>query len=137
MIVDTSIIIHIVFGEVNSENSLEILANIANLRMSAVSIVEAHNVIKSRNIVEVTALDDLIKTLDIRVLDFTKQQAEFAKQAFTVYGKGQNSKARLNFGDCLVYGLAKSRDEVLAFTGNDFNHTDLEVVRFPFEENYN
>ena len=136
MIIDTSIIIHIALEEDYSEKSVEVLANFANLRISTVSIVEAYAVLKSRNIVEPSILDELVKTLAIEILDFNSEQMNLARKAFEFYGKGQNNKAKLNFGDCLVYGLAKSRNEVLAFVGNDFNHTDLEVVRFPIEKNY-
>ncbi len=77
-----------------------------------------------------------LKTVDIKTLDFDSGQMELAKKAFISYGKGQNNKAKLNFGDCMVYGLAKSRNEVLAFMGNDFNHIDLEAVRFPIGKYY-
>jgi uncharacterized protein with PIN domain len=44
-----------------------------------------------------------------------------------ITAKGE--KAQLNFGDMITYALAASRQEMLAFTGDAFNHTDLEVVR--------
>jgi ribonuclease VapC len=34
--------------------------------------------------------------------------------------------ARLNFGDCMVYGVAKGEGEALLFKGNDFTQTDIE-----------
>jgi len=136
VIVDTSIIIHIALDEDHSEKSIEVLANIANLRISTVSIIEAYAVLKSRNIVEPSILDEIVRTLAIEIMDFNSEQMNLARKAFKFYGKGQNNSAKLNFGDCLVYGLAKSRNEVLAFVGNDFNHTDLELVRFPIEKHY-
>ena len=34
--------------------------------------------------------------------------------------------ARLNFGDCFAYALAKEVDEPLLFKGDDFAKTDVE-----------
>jgi|AACY02.16.fsa_nt_gi Uncharacterized protein conserved in bacteria len=34
----------------------------------------------------------------------------------------------LNFGDCLVYALAKDLNAPLMFKGNDFGLTDLRVA---------
>ena len=34
--------------------------------------------------------------------------------------------ARLNFGDCFAYGVAKAAGEPLLFKGNDFSQTDIE-----------
>ena len=40
------------------------------------------------------------------------------------YGRGRHP-ARLNYGDCFAYALAKMRNEPLLFKGNDFSQTDL------------
>ena len=36
--------------------------------------------------------------------------------------------ARLNFGDCFAYALAKARQEPLLFKGEDFSKTDIEAA---------
>ena len=51
--------------------------------------------------------------------------AEDATDAFARFGKGTGHPARLNFGDCLVYAVAKRRGLPLLFKGDDFGHTDL------------
>ena len=51
-------------------------------------------------------------------------QAALALEASYRYGKGQHP-AKLNFGDCLVYALAKERGEPLLFKGGDFSQTDI------------
>ena len=33
-----------------------------------------------------------------------------------------------NFGDCISYALSKSAELPLLFKGNDFTHSDLELV---------
>jgi ribonuclease VapC len=41
------------------------------------------------------------------------------------FGRGSGHPARLNFGDCFAYALAKSSGEPLLCKGNDFVHTDV------------
>ena len=49
-----------------------------------------------------------------------------AREAYRRYGKGSGHPARLNFGDCFAYALAKDFDEPLLYIGNDFVHTDVQ-----------
>ncbi len=63
---------------------------------------------------------------DVRVLPFDATQAQAARDAFLKYGKGRHPGARLNFGDCIAYALAKTTKRPLLFMGEDFSHTDLE-----------
>jgi len=44
------------------------------------------------------------------------------------YGKGRH-KAGLNMGDCCAYALAAASGMPLLCKGNDFIHTDLEILR--------
>ena len=41
------------------------------------------------------------------------------------FGKGSGHPAKLNFGDCFSYALAKAFGEPLLFKGGDFVHTDI------------
>jgi ribonuclease VapC len=50
----------------------------------------------------------------------------------TDLGKGSGHPARLNFGDCFAYALAKDSREPLLFKGRDFAHTDI-VAALPTE----
>lgn len=52
-------------------------------------------------------------------------QLAFAAAGYAAFGRGTGHRARLNFGDCFAYALAKATGEPLLFKGNDFNHTDL------------
>jgi ribonuclease VapC len=45
--------------------------------------------------------------------------------AYRDFGKGSGHSARLNFGDCFAYALAKTIGESLLFIGADFGHTDI------------
>lgn len=51
-------------------------------------------------------------------------QGTLARQAFFDFGRGHH-RAKLNFGDCFAYALAKSLDEPLLFKGNNFRMTDI------------
>lgn len=53
------------------------------------------------------------------------EQAHLARAAFRDFGRGSGHPARLNFGDCFAYALAKATSEPLLFKGDDFPHTDV------------
>jgi ribonuclease VapC len=46
----------------------------------------------------------------------------------TTYSKGSGHKARLNFGDCAAYALAKILEAPLLFKGKHFAETDVMVA---------
>jgi ribonuclease VapC len=48
-----------------------------------------------------------------------------AGDAVERYGKGRGHPARLNFGDCLSYAVAKASGLPLLFKGGDFSLTDI------------
>jgi ribonuclease VapC len=62
----------------------------------------------------------------IEVAFFDHVQADMAIAAFGRYGKGLHPQARLNFGDCAAFALAKSLDAPLLFKGDDFAFTDIQ-----------
>ena len=53
-----------------------------------------------------------------------EQHVRLAATAFEQYGRGRHP-AKLNYGDCFAYALAKQRREPLLFRGDDFSLTDL------------
>ena len=57
----------------------------------------------------------------------TLRQGTLALQAFYDFGRGRH-RARLNFGDCFAYALAKAIGEPLLFKGNDFSETDVNTA---------
>jgi ribonuclease VapC len=66
-----------------------------------------------------------LATFNPEIIAFDDVQRIAAFAAFKFYGKGQNSDARLNFGDCASYALAKTRNVPLLFKSNDFAATDI------------
>lgn len=61
----------------------------------------------------------------IEVVAFDDAMAVTGIAAFHRYGKGRGHPAQLNFGDCLSYAVARSRNLPLLFKGDDFARTDL------------
>ena len=55
----------------------------------------------------------------------TAEQAAIGRTAYQRYGLGTKHRARLNFGDCFAYALAKATGEPLLFKGDDFVHTNV------------
>ena len=76
------------------------------------------------------ALDALMERLDITVEGFSAAAADFARSAYSRYGKGVGSPAVLNYGDCLSYGAAQALSQPLLFKGNDFPATDVLVAAY-------
>ena len=60
----------------------------------------------------------------------TAGQAEAARVAWRHFGRHRHT-ARLNFGDCFAYALAKTEGDTLLFTGEDFARTDVEPALKP------
>ena len=59
----------------------------------------------------------------------TEDQARIAREAYRDFGKGSGHPARLNFGDCFAYALAKVTGEPLLFKGDDFGFTDIAAAQ--------
>ena len=98
--------------------------------MSEVLFVEASIVIHHRNRTDgLLDLDLLISKAAIELIPCDADQAYVARSAFRIFGKGQHP-AKLNFGDCFSYALAKTRNEPLLYKGQYFSQTDIESVPF-------
>ncbi len=132
MVLDTSVLLHIFFQEPGWEASVAYLMRQEPRLLSVASLIEAQAVIAGRTTTNpIELLDVLVRDLDLEVAALTAAQAEIARRAYLRFGKGQGHPARLNYGDVMSYALAADRGERLAFVGNDFDHTDANVVRLP------
>ncbi len=69
----------------------------------------------------------LIGEFSIEEVPFGDQHWREAADAYLRFGKGRH-KARLNFGDCLTYAVARLANEPLLFVGDDFPETDLDLA---------
>ena len=130
MIVDTSAVIAILKEEQDAARFLRAIAvSTEPKRMSAANYLEAGIVVDAnRNPLLSRRLDDLIVQTEIEVEAVTPQQADIARAAYRDFGRGSGHPARLNFGDCFAYALAKSMREPLLFKGDGFSRTDVAVA---------
>ena len=131
MVVDTSAIIAILFREPAARAVAEAIRSHRKRTISSASVIEASVVLIRRGREALLAdLDLLLSTSRIEPMPVTKEQIRLAQDGFLRYGKGQH-EARLNFGDCFSYALAKASGQPLLFVGSDFSKTDLEAVTLP------
>jgi ribonuclease VapC len=127
VILDTSAVIAILRLEPEASEFATIIERATRRRMSAVSYVEAGAVIDgSKDPVASRRLDELIEEAEIAIEPVTEAQARAARQAYHDFGRQSGHAAKLNFGDCFSYALAKSKGEPLLFKGEDFSRTDVK-----------
>jgi ribonuclease VapC len=125
-IIDTSALVAVLFDEPDKLRFEQALLSTSSLRMSAVTAVELSVVAQHRAGPEADAwAESLLQQFDIELVAFDREQAQIARHAFMLYGKGRHP-AGLNFGDLFAYALSKATGEPLLFKGDDFRKTDVE-----------
>lgn len=126
MIIDTSAIVAILRSEADSGIYAEAIERATAPRMSASTFLETAIVMDaSEHRVPGRRFDELVQLSEISVEPFTAEQARLARDAYRKFGKGSGHRAKLNFGDCMAYALAKESNQPLLFKGDDFRHTDI------------
>ena len=129
MIVDTSAIIAILFGENDAGIYAQAIIQADACRMSAATFVETSMVVEAQTQENGgRQFDVLIRRASIGIEPVTAEHAHLARQAFLDFGKGRHP-AGLNFGDCFSYALAKATGEPLLYKGRDFSQTDIVAAR--------
>ena len=126
MVVDSSAITAMIVGEPERELFEDFIMRVPTPVISVAAVVEISIVLRNKR------RDCRCRRLgrgafrscrlDVRAVDAS--QGKLAREAFAKYGKGRHP-AGLNFGDCFTYALAKARDDVLLFKGDDFARTDI------------
>jgi ribonuclease VapC len=130
MIVDTSALIAILRDEEDGMACARAIANAAIRRISAATYVETAAIIDaSRDPIASRRFDDLLQEARFAIEPVTEAQARIAREAYRDFGRGSGHPARLNFGDCFAYALAKAMNEPLLFKGDDFTRTDIASAR--------
>ena len=122
MIVDSSALVAILFGEPDAAALSRVLMDAVRVRVSTATVLETALVVSPAL---GTELDQLIAELGLEVSPFDTEQLSAARTALETYGKGRGNRAQLNYGDCMSYALAKVTGEPLLFKGDDFTHTDI------------
>jgi ribonuclease VapC len=129
MILDTSALVAILFGEPEAESFARLILAADVCRLSVVNHLELAIVLERQARPDAAwQAEAFLRAASIVVEPVTLQQGALARQAYYDFGRGRH-RARLNFGDCFAYALAKAMDEPLLFKGRDFVHTDVRPAR--------
>lgn len=123
MILDTSAVVAVLQLEPEAERFANLMASAAGIEISAATVLEASIVLGPTR---QNALDKLLGLVGASVASVDEDQLAAARLAYLTYGRRSGSPARLDYGDCFSYALAKCRKRPLLFKGNDFGHTDIE-----------
>jgi ribonuclease VapC len=125
MIVDTSALVALLLNEPERYAFSRAIGNADNARLSAGSLLELSVVVQRRKIASPEQLEALLAAMELRIEPVTVEQAAIGVAAYREYGQSSGHRARLNYGDCFAYALAKATGEPLLFKGDDFVHTDV------------
>jgi ribonuclease VapC len=126
VIVDTSALLAVILNEPEEPRFIAAMVDAPVLRMSAANWVEAALVVDSRNSPRAKVrFEDLLQELQVKLVPVSVEAAYRCRVAHSEFGRG-NHPAKLNYGDCFAYALAKETREPLLFKGSDFAQTDIE-----------
>jgi ribonuclease VapC len=126
VIIDSSALLAIMFAESDAAIYAKAIRGARERRVSAANYVETAVVVDGRRDPVISRrFDDLLREASIVIEPFDADQAHVAREAYRDFGRGSGHPARLNFGDCLAYALARCRGEPLLFKGDDFSRTDI------------
>ena len=129
MIVDTSALVAIVLGEPGWEKLREALED-GPRHIPAPAITELQLVTGWRGGGDAERAEAFLDKLfadGVEVASFAHKHAQLTNIARERFGKGNGKGGLLNFGDLMVYAVAKDRGEAVLCTGRDFASTDLEI----------
>jgi ribonuclease VapC len=125
MVIDTSALLAIILREPEAARFTLAVQESTIRLVSVASALEAAIGLQGRlERVNGREVDDLIQSLPLEIWPIDLDQLHWARFAFETYGRGRHP-AKLNFGDCLSYALAKTTGEPLLYKGSDFAQTDL------------
>ena len=125
MIVDSSALLAILLGAPEAPALLSALVDAEHPRMSTANWLELAMLVEERGgRLASLRFDEFFRASGIELTPVTAAQATAARTAWRHFGRHRHS-ARLNFGDCFAYALAKETGEKLLFQGEDFSRTDI------------
>jgi ribonuclease VapC len=122
IVVDTSALMAILKGELESEACIDVLANETRVLISAGTVAEALIVSSARHIGD--EMTELLGRFGCETISVTGASARKVAEAHARWGKSRHP-AGLNFGDCFAYALAEEESCPLLFVGRDFAATDV------------
>lgn len=129
MIVDTSALVAVVYGEDGIDGIFAALAGEPGTIITPV-LVELRRVTALSHNRPSSVVDRLLDKLQgarIVIASFTAEAADAAAAANARYGSGRGLLGPLNLLDLMVYGAAKVSGEPILCTGKDFTATDALI----------
>jgi ribonuclease VapC len=126
--VDSSAVLAILLGEPDSDRFAVPLAG-SECIVGWPTVLEIHLVLAGRR--KTMALDGAElwrRRSNVSVVPFDETVFDAARDAFDRFGRGSGHPARLNFGDCMAYAIAKVHDVPLLYKGDDFARTDIRAA---------
>jgi ribonuclease VapC len=125
VIVDSSAILAILLGEPDRLRYVDAIVENTPRRMSVANWLETTMVVDRKGTaLSISRFEDFVHDAEIELVPVSISQAGLARTAWRTFGRG-NHPARLNYGDCFAYALAKETREPLLFKGDDFAQTDV------------
>ncbi len=122
--IDTSAVVAIALDEPEAENFGELIGT-ESCVIGWPTVLESHMVLSAVPLGRgLQVLDKVLNAPRISIVAFDRRGFESARVAFERFGKGRH-KAKLNFGDCMAYAVAKIHDVPLLYKGTDFAQTDI------------
>ena len=104
MIVDTSALVAILYGEPEAQAFVERIHDADVCRISVATTVELSMVVESQLGADgMRQAEAFLRRAGVLVEPVTLEHGDLARQAFRDFGKGRH-KAGLNFGDCFFLG---------------------------------
>lgn len=130
MILDTSAIIAIIAKDDEAQAMMKALDSAwpGPFIIAAPTFLETFIVLHHRkDSGGMEALNRFRRETGLLIEPFHPHLTKLAIQGYQQFHRGKNG---LNFGDCFSYALAKARNEPLLCKGEDFKHTDIELVAY-------
>jgi ribonuclease VapC len=131
MVIDTSALMAILLREPEAERLTHAILMAERRLLSAATLLEAGIVVLAHTGDDgARDLDLLVARLRLEIVPVTEEQAMLARRAYQRFGKGRGHPARLNFGDCFSFALARVTGEPLLFKGDDFSRVGLTMALY-------
>lgn len=123
IVVDTSAFIAIIFGEPGADRYAASLAGAEQIIVGAPTALELQTVLFRKGGTEgIAQAEYLLSAPKLQIVPWHPDHVPIAVDALRRFG---GRPARLNFGDCMVYAVAKALDAPLLYKGEDFARTDI------------
>lgn len=132
VVVDSSAVVAILFGEASAASLLARLAAYPERLMSVANYVETGTVLAGRRHGDragaIRDLDAFLDEAGVALVSVDVAQARIAVEARIRFGRGMGHGGVLNFGDTFAYALAKACAAPLLYVGDDFRKTDVAAA---------